>query len=113
MIHQVREGLSRNGDPEILHMREIGLRPFARGMALFKDHLLLRSMQRSPAGDMAAQRAVLRWAVATRMLLAQQSEERGGLQGRIAFELRDHPGPVFLEGVRARLPIMGTLELGR
>lgn len=45
------------------------------------------------------------------MALTQQGKERRALQGWIAFELRDHPGPVFLKRILTGIPVMGALEL--
>ena len=58
---------------------------------------------------MSAQRAVLRGTVAVGMLFAQQGKQRGRLQRGVAFELFDHPGPIFLKGIVPGWPIMGTL----
>jgi hypothetical protein len=77
MIHQVGKGLSCNGDAQVFHMGKIRLCAFSRRMDLFKDDVLFWSVQRSPAGNMPPQRAILRGAVAIRMLFAQQ-----GKQGR-------------------------------
>src|SRR6266699_5238791 len=68
MIEQMRERLPGDRHFQVLHVGEIGLGTLSWGMALFKDHLLLRSMQCSPPGDMPAQRAILCGTVATRML---------------------------------------------
>ena len=80
MIEHVRERFTGNRDPQILHVGKIGLRTLSRGMALFKDHLLIRPMQRSPSGDMPSQRAVLSGTIPTRMFFTEQSKQRGGLQ---------------------------------
>src|SRR5713226_418282 len=110
MIDQMSKGFSRDRDSEIFHMGEIGLSPFSRGMHLFKDDVLLWSMQHSPPGNMSPQRAILRRTIAIRMPFREQGKQGGRLQGWVAFELLDHPGPVFLKRGGAGLPLMGALE---
>ena len=66
-------------------------------------------MQRSPSGDMPLQGAHLRRPIATGMPLTQQRKQRGALQGRIAFELRNDPGPIFLKGIAAGMPSHGDV----
>ena len=110
MIDQMGKGFSCNRDPQIFHMGEIGLCSFSRSVHLFKDDVLLWPMQHSPSGNMPSQRAILRRTIAIRMPFTEQSKQRGRLEGRIAFELLGHPGPVFLERIGAGLPRMGALE---
>jgi hypothetical protein len=64
---------------------------FSRRMDLFKDDVLFWSVQRSPAGHMPPQRAILRGAVAIRMLFARAWQTRS-LTAGVAFELLDHKG---------------------
>jgi hypothetical protein len=64
-------------------------------MNLFKDDLALWSMQRTPLGDMSAQRDNLGRPIAAWMLLDEQSEQGGGLQRWITFELSRNPLPVL------------------
>src|SRR5581483_5026512 len=99
MIDQMGKGLTCNRDPQIFHMGKIGLAAFAWCMDLFKDDVFFWSVQCSPPGNMSAQRAILRWTIAIRVPFTQQCKERGGLERRIAFELFDHPGPVFLKRI--------------
>src|SRR5258708_11244196 len=110
MIQHVRERFTGNRYPEILHVGKIGLGALSGRMALFKDHLLLRSMQCSPPGDMTSQRAVLRGTIVAWMLFTEQGKQRGGLQCRVTFELLHHPGPVFFKRVRTGHPGMRTLQ---
>ena len=77
MIDQVGERLSCNRDTQFVHMGKIRLGSFSWDMDLFKDDVFVWSMQRFPSGNMAAQGAILRRAIAIRMSLAQQRKQRG------------------------------------
>ncbi len=113
MKEQVRERDTADGDPEILHMREIRLPALAGPMPLFKDDVLLRPMQRFPLRDMSLQGSHLNGLVAPRMSLTQQRKQRGPLQGGISFQLGYDPWPVFFKWVRARSPRVGTFQFAR
>src|SRR5438067_7617097 len=76
MIEHMWERLTCNRHSKIFHVREIGLSALCWRVTLFKDHLLLRSMQRSPLGDMASQRAILGRTIPAGMLFAQQGKQR-------------------------------------
>jgi hypothetical protein len=79
-------------------------------MSLLKDDILLRPMQRFPLRDMTLQRADLDRLVALRMPLAQQRKQRGPLQGRVSFQLRYDPRPIFFKRIRTRSPRVGTFQ---
>ncbi len=64
--------------------------------------LLGRSVLGAPGGDMALERAQLVGLVAAGILLHQLGEERLGLEGGVARELGDHPGPVSVKGIGPR-----------
>src|SRR5207244_3809024 len=113
MIEHVGERLTGDGHSKVFHVREIGLSSLSGRVTLFKDHLLLRSMQRSPSSDMPSQRAILRGTIATRMLFTQQGKQRRGLQRGIAFELLHHPGPVLLKRIFACGPALRMLQFRR
>ena len=113
MIDQVWKWLSCNRDAQIFHMGKIRLCSFSRCMNLFKDDIFFWSVERSPPGNMPPQRAILCGAIPIRMPFAEQSKQRGRLQSRIAFELLDHPRPVFFKWIGAGLPLMGSLEAQR
>src|SRR5450755_272143 len=52
MIHHMRKRFTCNGHAKIFHMRKIGLGTFSWGMVLLEHDLLIRSIQRSPSGNM-------------------------------------------------------------
>ena len=83
-------------------MGEVGLGHAARLMDLLEDDLLVRTMERTPGGDAALERAELAGLIAAGMLLAQQSKEGLGLQGTVALEVGLDPGPVGGKGIGAR-----------
>ncbi len=80
-------------------------------MDLLEDHFLVGTMQCTPAGDMALERAQLVGLIAPRMALTQELEQRLGLQRGIALELGVDPGPVGGEGVGAGALGARCLEL--
>src|SRR5437660_5779860 len=102
---------SLNTPTHSLLMSKIGLSMRTWPMPLFKDDVLRRAMQRFPLRDMALQGAHLDRLIAPRMTLAQQRKQGGPLQGRVSFQLRHDPRPVFFKWVRARSPRMGTSHL--
>ena len=71
-------------------------------MDLGEDDLALGAVLQPPGGDLALERAELDRLVAAGPALAQQAEQRRGLEGRVALELLDDPRPVLGEGVRPR-----------
>src|SRR5258708_4783724 len=76
MIQHMWERLTGYRDPQIFHVRKIGLGALSRGMALFKDHFLIWSIQGSPPGDMASQCAILGRTIVTWMLFVEQGKQR-------------------------------------
>jgi len=94
-------------------MGKIGLSSLAGPMPLFKDDVLLRSMQCFPLRDVSLQGAHLDRLIAPRVPLAQQRKQGCPLQGRVSFQLRHDPWPVFFKGVRARSPRVGTFQFAR
>ena len=111
VVDQVREGDAAQADAQVVHMGEVGLRKLARRAHLLRVALLLRAVQRGPLLDMALEGPQLDRLVAAGLLGAEEVEERLGLQGGIALQLADNPGPVVGEGIRARTMRPGTLEL--
>jgi hypothetical protein len=71
-------------------------------VALLEDDLPLGAVQRPPGGDPALQGAQLPRPVARRVAGAQQPEEGGRLQRRVALELGAEPRPDLREGVGPR-----------
>src|SRR5260370_40378447 len=62
---------------------------------------------------MPLQGPYLRGLIPTRMSLTEQGKQRCALQSWITFELRDHPAPIFLKRILARIPVVRMFELGR
>jgi hypothetical protein len=110
MKEQMGERDPADGDAQILHVREIRLPALTGPVPLFKDDLLLRSMQGFPLRDVSLQGAHLDGLVAPGMSLTQQRKQRRPLQGRVSFQLRHDPRPVFFKGVRAGSPRVGTFQ---
>lgn len=79
VVHQMREGFARDGDPQVLHRGKIGLGALAGRMDLFKDHLALWTLESSPGGDLPLEGAHLSRTVATGMALTQQRKQSGSL----------------------------------
>jgi hypothetical protein len=107
---QMGERDAVDGDQEIVHVCEIGLSSFPWPMPLFEDDVLLWPMQRFPLRDVSLQGTHLDGLVMLRMSLTQQRKQRGPLQGRVSFQLRHDPRPVFLKRVRACPPSVGTFQ---
>src|SRR5258708_39622525 len=110
MVDQVRERNAADGNQEILHVGEIRLSSLPWPMSLLKDDILFRPMQRFPLRDMTLQRAYLDRLVALRMPLAQQGKQGGPLQGRVSFQLRHDPRPIFFKRIGTRSPRVGTFQ---
>src|SRR5579875_1320760 len=109
-VDHVRERFSSDGDTQIFHMGKSGLGTLTGLVPLWKDHFLLWPIHRTPSSNMPLQGPNLCRSIAVWMSLAEQRKQGGPLQGWIAFELFDHPLPIFLERVRTRLPVMRALE---
>jgi hypothetical protein len=105
------KGFPGQGNCQVVHPGKIRLAPLAWRVLLGKDDLTVRPVQRAPGRDVSLQRAQLGRTIPPRMARTQQGKQGGALQGRITFKVLDHPGPILLEGIRARAPGMWCLEL--
>ena len=113
MEDEVREEDAGDGEAQVGHVGEVGLRPLAGPVDLGEDHLPGRAVLRAPRGDVPLQGPQLDRLVAPRVLVAQQGEEGRRLQRRIPLELRLDPGPVVGEGIAPRLVGARRLQLAR
>lgn len=52
MVKQMGEGLPGQGNGQILHMREVGLRHVGGLLHLLKDNLFIRAVKGAPGGNM-------------------------------------------------------------
>src|SRR5579883_2895697 len=67
-------------------------------------HRIRDGVARPPGGDLSLEGAHLRRAIALGMALTQKREQGGSLEGWVALQLLDHPGPILLKGVRSGTP---------
>jgi hypothetical protein len=104
VIEQVREGVARQGDPQLGAVGEIAGRQPAGVMHLGEEDLLGRPPLGPPPLDPPLQGPQLAVAEAARVLAPQGLKERLGFQARVEGQLPLDPGPDPVEGVLARPP---------
>jgi len=111
VIHQVVEGLARNGHAQVVHGREVrGTQP-AGDMHLREVDLLGRPRSRPPLLHPPLQRAQLSLLEPTRIACLQPLEKRLGLQRRYGFQIGCHFRPHAIERIGPRTPVTRSVLL--
>ena len=75
VVDQVWKGHTAQRDAEARHVREVGLSGLARFVDLWKDHLALGTVLSPPRRNVPLQRTQLALLKATRVQIAQQTEQ--------------------------------------
>ena len=113
VIDQMRKRHPAQCDPQVVHVGKVRLSGFAWFMDLGEHHLTIRSVLRTPGGDVPLQGAQLPLLIATRLAFAQQSEQRLTLQRWVVLKQLGDPRPVVGKRVGPRAVRPRLLELAR
>jgi hypothetical protein len=106
VINQMREGLTLDGHPQALHVREVGRPQPARRMLLGKEQLLGRPVLGFPLPHAPFDGATLPLPVLPGLFALQPVHQGLGLQSRLALQQLLQPRPDLGERIDPRPPVM-------